>query len=211
MGLYICIEGMDFCGKSTLAKYISNVYKARMIGEPFAETPEGKAFKDKLVSNQLTLDQEIQGFATARVEAFTKVIQPTLEADGNIVSDRNFFSSMVYQSDEVIGMEEVFEVNRKLLETYNFNIIPDVVFFIDINHEEFMRRLNKVKDDGREINAKDLMFTDKEKFDLYRERYIQAFDYITKRYGTPVYRLTPDMNFSRNIAKILRWHKEQKK
>ena len=137
VGLYIVFEGMEMAGKSTVCKKLGAAIKARVTAEPFNETPESKAFKAKLVSNTMTKDEEIQGFGTARVEAFQKVIGPYLKHGRDVISDRNFITSMVYQSDEHVTPSEIFSFNRKLLETYGFDIIPDLVIFIDISHEEF--------------------------------------------------------------------------
>lgn len=191
MGLYIVFEGMEMAGKSTVCKKLGAAIKARVTAEPFNETPESKAFKAKLVSNTMTKDEEIQGFGASRVEAFQKVIGPYREHGRHVVSDRSFITSMVYQSDERVTMSEIFQFNRKLLNTYGFNLLPDLVFFIDINHETFLERLEKVIKEGREINAKDLMFKDKDIFNKYRDKYLRALNYLTDIHDVNVQILKP--------------------
>lgn len=186
MGLYIVLEGMEMSGKSTVCKKLGNAIKARVTAEPFNETPESKTFKAKLVSNTMTKDEEIKGFGTARVEAFQKVIGPYLQHGRDVISDRNFITSMVYQSDKDVPPSEIFSFNKKLLSTYGFDILPDLVIFIDISHEEFLERLDKSIKDGREINAKDLMFKDKEVFDSYRNKYLSCLDYLVDQYEVNV-------------------------
>ena len=186
MGLYIVFEGMEMAGKSTVCKKLGAAIKARVTAEPFSETPESKAFKAKLVSNTMTKDEEIKGFGTARVEAFQKVIGPYLQHGRDVISDRNFITSMVYQSDKDVPPSEIFSFNKKLLSTYGFDILPDLVIFIDISHEEFLERLDKSIKDGREINAKDLMFKDKEVFDSYRNKYLSCLDYLVDQYEVNV-------------------------
>jgi deoxyadenosine/deoxycytidine kinase len=93
---------------------------------------------------------------------------------------------MVYQSDEHVTPSDIFRFNKKLLGTYGFDIIPDLVIFIDITHEEFMSRLEKAVKDGREINAKDLMFKDKEVFDYYRNKYLRCLDFLVDQYEVNV-------------------------
>ena len=186
VGLYIVLEGMEMSGKSTVCKKLGAAIKARVTAEPFNETPESKAFKAKLVSNAMTKDEEIQGFGTARVEAFQKVIGPYLQHSRDVISDRSFITSMVYQSDDKVAPSEIFSFNKKLLDTYGFDILPDLVIFIDITHKEFLERLHKSINDGREINAKDLMFEDKEVFDSYRNKYLRCLDYLVDQYKVNV-------------------------
>lgn len=211
VGLYIVFEGMEMAGKSTVCKKLGAAIKARVTAEPFNETPESKAFKAKLVSNTMTKDEEIQGFGTARVEAFQKVIGPYLKHGRDVISDRNFITSMVYQSDEHFTPSEIFSFNRKLLETYGFDIIPDLVIFIDISHEEFLERLDKSVKDGREINAKDLMFKDKEVFDSYRNKYLRCLDYLVDQFEVSVQILIPSETCIENLLEIVSQSKQLKR
>lgn len=210
MGLYIVFEGMEMAGKSTVCKKLGAAIKARVTAEPFNETPESKAFKAKLVSNTMTKAEEIQGFGTARVEAFQKVIGPYLKHGRDVISDRNFITSMVYQSDKEVPPSEIFSFNRKLLKTYGFDIIPDLVIFIDISHEEFLKRLDKSIKEGREINAKDLMFKDKEVFDSYRNKYLRCLDYLVDQYEVNVQILKPEETNVENLLEIVNHSKQLK-
>lgn len=210
VGLYIVLEGMEMSGKSTVCKKLGAAIKARVTAEPFNETPESKAFKAKLVSNTMTKDEEIQGFGTARVEAFQKVIGPYLKHGRDVISDRSFITSMVYQSDINVTPSEVFRFNKKLLGSYGFNIIPDLVIFIDISHDEFLGRLEKAVKDGREINAKDLMFKDKEVFDSYRNKYLRCLDYLVDQFEVTVQILKPSETDLANLLDIVEKSRELK-
>ena len=210
MGLYIVLEGMEMSGKSTVCKKLGAAIKARVTAEPFNETPESKALKAKLVSNTMTKDEEIQGFGTARVEAFQKVIGPYLKHGRDVISDRNFITSMVYQSDEHVRPSEIFRFNKKLLSTYGFDILPDLVIFIDITHEEFLSRLEKAIKEGREINAKDLMFKDKEVFDSYRNKYLRCLDYLVDQFDVTVQILKPSETDLVNLLDIVEKSRELK-
>ena len=194
VGLYIVLEGMEMSGKSTVCKKLGAAIKARVTAEPFNETPESKTFKAKLVSNTMTKDEEIQGFGTARVEAFQKVIGPYLQHSRDVISDRSFITSMVYQSDDKVTPSEIFSFNKKLLGSYGFDILPDLVIFIDITHEEFLSRLEKAIKEGREINAKDLMFKDYNVFQSYRSTYFRVLDYLSDNFNVPIKVVTPKEN-----------------
>lgn len=199
---YFVAEGLDFAGKSSLAKHIAQVTKARFVAEPYNETPAARERKAKLVSNTMTMDQEIAGYAEARVEAFKAVIHPMLTHSRDVISDRNFITSMVYQSDEHVGMKEIFRINQKLLSTYGYDILPTAVFFIDIPHEVFLERLALAEAGGRELNAKDLMFKDKAVFEKYREKYLEVFKFLTAEHNVPVYKFDHTSDYSEVIELI---------
>lgn len=209
--MYAVLVGLDFSGKSTLAKKLSATLKARLVAEPFCETIEGKAFKAKLVSNELTKDQEIQGFACSRLELFQKVIGPYTKYGRDVISDRNFICSMVYQSDAAVSPSEILRVNKQLLGDHGFDLMPDLVLFIDIDHEEFLARLQKVESEGREINAKDLMFKDKAVFEQYRNKYLRALDHLVDQYDVNVQILKPHETDIEHVLEIVAQSKELKK
>lgn len=200
--MYYVYEGLDFSGKSTLATKHAKRIKAKLVAEPFTGSKALKLLKEKLVSNTLTKDQEIAGYAEARVEAFKQVIQPFLKHSRDVISDRNVVSSMVYQSDEHVGMEEVLDINRKLLRTYGFNVLPDVVYFIDIEHETFLERLEAAKANGRAVDNKDLMFQDKEIFEQYRTKYKKALKILQTQHKVVVHILTAEQATLQHVLNL---------
>lgn len=207
MSTYYVYEGLDFAGKSTLANEHAKRIKAKQVQEPFTGSAAFKELKAKLVSNTLTKDEEIQGYATARLEAFKQVIQPFLSHSRDVISDRNVVSSMVYQSDEHVSMVEVLEINRKLLQTYGYNVNPDIIFFIDIEHETFLKRFHAVEASGRPVDAKDRMFLDKAVFEAYRAKYKKALKYLEETCETVVHILSEEQH---NVETILKLQKTSK-
>lgn len=207
MSTYYVYEGLDFAGKSTLANAHAAHIKAKQVQEPFTGSVAFKELKERLVSNTLTKDEEIQGYAAARVEAFRQVIHPFLSHSRDVISDRNVVSSMVYQSDEHVSMFEVLDVNRKLLQTYGYNINPDIIFFIDIEHETFLKRFHAVEASGRPVDAKDRMFLDKEVFESYRAKYKKALKYLSETSDTVVHILDESQH---NVETILKLQKTSK-
>lgn len=207
MSTYYVYEGLDFAGKSTLANEHAKRIKAKQVQEPFVGSTAFQQLKAKLVSNTLTKDEEISGYATARVEAFRQVIHPFLSHSRDVISDRNVVSSMVYQSDEHVSMFEVLDVNRKLLQTYGYNINPDIIFFIDIEHETFLQRFQAALDGGRTVDAKDRMFLDKQVFETYRAKYKKALKYLAETSDTVVHILDESQH---NVETILKLQKTTK-
>ena len=201
--MYIVAEGMEFAGKSTLGRELAKHTNARWVMEPFTETQEGRDLKARLVSNTMTMDEEIQGYAMARLMAFRHVVGPVIQAGGEVHSDRNVLTSMAYQADDFVSSEEILAINEKLLKLHGFDIYPDLILFIDIDHETCMARMAKAQAEGREINNKDEMFKDKSRFERYRERYMRALRIMEYR-GVEVHILPPEQATLENCLAIRR-------
>ena len=104
--MYICLEGIDGSGKSTqielLVKWLDDCgIEALMVFEP-TESPAGKLIREML-QNPNAIKNNFQNtlallFAADRIILMDKIEKA--EKEGKVViSDRCFYSSMVYQND----------------------------------------------------------------------------------------------------------------
>lgn len=126
-GHFVAIEGIDGCGKTTLAKalakkgfYITQEPYLRLTKEMVAETRNDDA-------------REL-AFYVDRLYHLEKVIIPKLKT--GIITDRYKYSQIAYAYARYSGGEmykKVEGLNQGLLE-------PDLVIFLDIKPEEALRR-----------------------------------------------------------------------
>lgn len=200
---YAVVEGIDFSGKSRAAKILASLLGARITAEPYCETPESMEFKRKLCSNTMTKEEELQGYCESRKWVFRDVIWPHLQDGKMVISDRNVLTSMIYQSSGDVSYKDIYNFNKDELAKSGFDIRPQLIFFMDIDHDEFMKRLNDAASSGREVNAKDLMFRDKDLFDSYRQKYIDSLEYLRSHEGVFVHRLTPKEVTEENLMEVL--------
>ncbi|MCK4967582.1 MAG: dTMP kinase [Candidatus Aenigmarchaeota archaeon] len=134
---YIVIEGMDGSGKSTQAKLLvkflkANGFKALHITEP-SKNPIGKLISEKLLKGGFSSDVISLAFAADRQLIFEETIKPALREYDFIISDRNFYSSLVYQPLFGSRYDWVKEINR-------YAVKPDLTFLIDIPVSVFLKR-----------------------------------------------------------------------
>ncbi len=132
--MYIVIEGIDTCGKSTQIELL----KERFSDAIFTKEPGGSELGIKL--REILLGSEIVSkkaelflFLADRSEHYKRVIEPNREK--MIISDRGFISGIAY-ADE-FDIEYLISLNRFALESY----LPQKIIFLEIEEDELKRRI----------------------------------------------------------------------
>jgi dTMP kinase len=182
-GKYIVIEGHDGTGKTTqrdmLAKKLEAVgITVKAIKEP-GETPIGqelrKIIKDgSFQRNALT---NLLLFTADRNETWEQVILPALNGGSWLISDRNWYSTWVYQGSEGFDRKEIERITREILQEYSN---PDLAF---VMYADAKNRAERIQTRGIEANdtfeMKDTEFQDrvhKGYYDLASELKIHAIE-----------------------------------
>ncbi len=142
-GIFICIEGLDGCGKTTQAKLLARKLRKRHNAVYTAEPSRGKIGtlirRNYLYGEKrLCIVLEALLFAADRIEHLENVILPALEAGQLVISDRYVYSSLAYQGAAGLSLDWIEKINENALQ-------PDVAFFIDVNPETVMSRLKPKK------------------------------------------------------------------
>jgi dTMP kinase len=143
-GVFICIEGLDGCGKTTQAKLL--VRRLKRLGYAAVYTAEpskgniGKLIREHYLhcEKRASIVVEALLFAADRVEHVEKEVLPALKAGKVVVSDRYVFSSLAYQGAGGLDLDWVQEVNKAA-------VFPDLAVFIDVAPETAIRRLKAEK------------------------------------------------------------------
>ncbi len=143
-GLFVVLEGIDGCGKSTQARLLEERLKqenkaALLTREP-GGTGAGEGIRNLLLSpeSQLCTCAEILLYAAARAQLVEEVIRPALEAGQVVVCDRFVWSSLAYQGAGRGGdMDKIYQLNREVTQ----GVVPDLTVILDINEEEAQKRL----------------------------------------------------------------------
>lgn len=152
--MFISFEGLDFCGKSTqvtfLEKYLlNNNKKVKIIREP-GGTEISEKIRDLLLDKKhyrMTQQTEFLLFSASRAQLVREIIQPFLEQDYYVISDRYHDSSTAYQG---FGREIPLDFILKINDFATGSTVPDITFFIDIPVEEAERR--KLLRDSAELD-----------------------------------------------------------
>lgn len=134
--MYICLEGIDGSGKSTqialLEKWLQDIGQDVFTVREPTESDVGVLVRKMLGSSQATEDnfQRTLGllFAADRT-ILMKEIQEAESTGKVVISDRCFYSSMVYQNDE----EWISQINRYAKR-------PDITILLDLETETALER-----------------------------------------------------------------------
>jgi dTMP kinase len=142
-GLYIVFEGGEGCGKGTqlqiLAELLELKYPGQIVrtrepgGTLFAETIREIIFH-KGIYKDMKFEAEVEArlFALARYNSLREVVEPALVKGKIVLSDRSFYSSLVYQGiARDLGMKHVWNLNEEAVG----DIKPDVILLLDIHPE----------------------------------------------------------------------------
>ena len=134
--MYICLEGIDGSGKSTQIELLMNWLEecgleVFRVFEP-TDSPTGRLIRDMLQNPNATKENFQKTlallFAADRTILMDKIGQAE-EADKIVISDRCFYSSIVYQN----GTKWITEINK-------FAKKPDIVLLLDIDPETALSR-----------------------------------------------------------------------
>jgi dTMP kinase len=148
-GLFITIEGIDGCGKSTqsekLVQFLSQYQERRIVltREPGGSLL-GHKIRDLLLhqpsESQPTPMAEIYLYMADRMHHIETVIKPNLEQGAIVISDRFRDSTIAYQGH---GRGINIGFLAYLNSPANLGVWPDLTFFIDIPESTFVQRFKK--------------------------------------------------------------------
>ena len=142
-GAFICIEGLDGCGKTTQAKLLAKKLRKSHNALYTAEPSHGKIGtyirKSYLYGEKrLSIILEALLFAADRIEHVENEVIPALNEGRLVISDRYVYSSLAYQGAAGLSLDWIEKVNAHALQ-------PDLAIFIDVNPETVMNRLKPKK------------------------------------------------------------------
>ncbi len=131
-GRFIVIEGIDGTGKSTLAAQLADALHARgrqvlLTNEP-SKLPSGKLILERLTdkSMKLTAHEWLGMFVVDRRMNIDTIVKPALESGTDVIQDRSFYSTLVYQGEMGISASEVLKRHE------GWHPTPDLVVILDI-------------------------------------------------------------------------------
>ncbi len=149
-GLFLVLEGLDGCGKSTqavlLAEGLRNLgRKVRALREP-GSTPPGEKVRELLLdpaTGALDPATEALLFMACRRELVSREILPALEEGEDVVLERFHPSTICYQGAGLgLGVERVQELARWTTP----GLEPDLVVVLDLPVEAALARLGRRRD-----------------------------------------------------------------
>jgi len=140
--LYIALEGLEGCGKSTHTKRLGEHLNAIITREP-GGTRIGALLRAILADPEnVDLDRRTEALLMAadRAQHMAEVIKPALNRGQHVVSDRSIYSTLAYQGyGRQLGTEALLSISTWALN----DRLPDLVIYIDVPTDVLNARLAK--------------------------------------------------------------------
>jgi dTMP kinase len=164
-GLFITLEGVDCCGKSTQAELLkhylektSHPYNDVVLTEEPGGTPLGKTLRQLILHPKYgcypASMTEIYLYMADRWQHIHEIIVPNLDAGNIVISSRFIDSIFAYQGyGRGINLDMLH-----LLNDFHGIAWPDITFLFDISEEEHLKRIrNKAHLDIMEQETQDFL------------------------------------------------------
>ncbi|MDD5112068.1 MAG: dTMP kinase [Candidatus Altiarchaeota archaeon] len=136
--MFIVLEGIDGCGKSTQAKLLADWLQAHgrdvlLTAEP--TTGRIGRFLREILSGKAEVDPKTLAllFTADRAEHLAREIEPALARGMTVVSERYILSTICYQAAQDVSEKWLCAINE-------FARKPDYTFLLDVTPGESMKR-----------------------------------------------------------------------
>lgn len=152
--MFIVLEGLDGSGKTTQLEKIMNYIDLNFPDKKVIFTREPGGYENIVGEQirQVILNNEMDDYTRALLYAASRYehqlqIKKWIEHGFIVICDRYIYSSLAYQSNDELSMEEIMQINR-----YDDIIKPDHVLFFRINIDTFRRR-KEARSKVRELDS----------------------------------------------------------
>jgi len=143
-GIFICVEGLDGCGKTTQTKLLVRMLRKKDYDVTYTAEPSrgeiGSFIKKYCLHGMKRVSAVVEAllFAADRFEHVEKEVIPALDEGKLVVSDRYVYSSLAYQGAAGLDLKWIETINEHAMR-------PDLAIFIDVEPETVIQRLKPKK------------------------------------------------------------------
>lgn len=143
-GVFICLEGIDGSGKTTVAHHLVEALKQNGYSAVYTAEPStgaiGRIVRKSILQGGRRLPRVLEAvlFAADRVDHIEREVKPLLNEGKIIVCDRYLYSSISYQGADSTMLKWVREINKHAIQ-------PDLAVYIDVPPEIVIDRIKREK------------------------------------------------------------------
>jgi dTMP kinase len=145
-GLFITLEGIDGCGKSTQIEMLADALKEQGLSPLITREPGGTVTGERIrrllseAGDRMAARTELLLIIAARAQHIEELIRPALSAGRVVVSDRYTDSSVAFQGyGRGLDLATIHEMNRFATE----GLTPDLTILFDLDPAHALTRLNR--------------------------------------------------------------------
>lgn len=204
-GTYIALEGIDGSGKTTQLQKIAEYFKSQGKDVVTTREPRKEGLIGDLVQKVLTGQEKVPSisiqylFSADRSAHHEELVLPALKEGKVVISDRCFWSAIVYGILDRTGGNydtndaDLLLINQSILSMYHQFTIPDYTFYLKISLETALSRIGK-KGDVKEI------YEDKSKL----EKIVEGYKYLKDRFPDEIIEIDGEDHVDEVTAEIIR-------
>ncbi len=190
-GAYIALEGIDGSGKTTQVEKLSNYFKKLGKDVVLTREPRKEGLIGELVHKVLLGKEKIPTvaiqylFSADRAAHHEELVIPSLKAGKVVLSDRCFWSAIVYGILDRTGGNydksdaDLLLITQSILSMYHQFTVPDYTFYLKIPVEESMKRLASKKDTKEIYEREDLVSKVYTGYDYLKDRFPEEITEIS--------------------------------
>lgn len=186
-GLYIALEGIDGCGKTTQTNILKEYFEKQGKEVVLTREPRKSGLIGDLVHKVLLGQEKLPTtaiqylFSADRAAHHEELVLPSLKEGKVVITDRCFWSAIVYGIlDRTGGVydksdADLLLISQSILSMYHQFTVPDYSFYLKISVSESTKRLN-AKKDAKEIYEKEELI----------EKVLTGYDYLKDRFTNEI-------------------------
>jgi dTMP kinase len=151
-GVFLALEGIDGCGKSTQAELLASALRARglevvLTCEP-TDSPLGRQIREYFQGSDryLSPKEELNLFMADRREHVAGVIEPALAEGKIVICDRYYYSSVAYQGALGLDPERILAQNEVMA------VRPDLTVVLTLPVAQALARLSGPPQRPRQVS-----------------------------------------------------------
>ena len=150
--MFISLEGIEGCGKTTQLKYLSTYLDNRGCNVVVTREPGGTEIGKKIrsilldpASKELVPTAELLLYMADRAQHIQSVLKPLLAQGKIVICDRYVDATVAYQGfARGLGIDYIRKLHRIILEDFK----PDVTFLLDLSPRTGLSRAWQELDSG---------------------------------------------------------------
>ena len=136
--MFIVLEGIDGCGKSTQAKLLADWLRSQGKDVLLTAEPTRSAigiFLREILAGRTAVDQKTLAllFTADRYEHLAKEVEPALKRNIIVVSERYYHSTVCYQAAQGVPWKWLLDINK-------FTRKPDYTLLLDVPPKQAVER-----------------------------------------------------------------------
>lgn len=200
--MYYLIEGQDSTGKSTQAELLAKYLRGKgreveIVEEPGGNLEAAQLIRQILKNKEHHLDPYTQVllFTASRRELWTKRIKPLLDKGGDVISTRNWWSTLAYQGfAEGIDLKLIREIIEMVMPPEY--VVPEKSVIFTLEEDERIKRQK-----GRNYESSKDSFESQPQD--YQDRVNNGYIEIAKMFDVPTYDASPSVDqIQQDLRKI---------